>query len=57
MGMGPTDVRYSPSTAAWPGLWWEHYSREEMLLPLLHFLAVILIYLTALNDNDKGNRK
>ena len=57
MGLS-AEVRYSPSTAAWPGLWWEHYRREELdlLLLLLHFLEVVLIYLTVLNDN-KGNRK
>ena len=50
--------RHSPSTLALGGLRWERYRREEVLLRLLllHFLAVILIYLTALNHN-KGNRK
>merc|ERR1712013_719790 len=28
-------VRYSPSTAAWPGVWWEHYRRENIKLLLL----------------------
>ena len=31
----PTEVRSCPSTAAWPGLWWGHYWREEAMLLLL----------------------
>ena len=57
--MGLTaDVRYCPSTAAWPGLWWGHYRREDLLLLLLLLLLIgtSLIYLVALSDS-KGNRR
>ena len=31
----PSDVRSCPSTAAWPGLWWGHYWRQDLVLLLL----------------------